>query len=290
MKNLLLMSLISLSLFSCSTVENGEVGVLFNLYADKGVQEKVVGPGRYWVGANEYLYIFPTFRQNKVWTRDNREGSEGDDSFSFQSMNGLELGASIGIEYVIKEENVVKVFQMYKKGVDEITNKVLRNATRDAFNRAGSTRDVQQIYGTGKTQFIKEVKELIVNKANEKFITVTDIYLIGKISVPQSITKALNAKIEATQKAQQRENELQMSIAQQKKDSVEAEAQAQKSRIEADAYAYTVTTKAEAQAEANKKLSKSLTTTLVEYKKLEKWDGKLPQVSGSNGGLIMNLK
>lgn len=32
------------------------------------------------------------------------------------------------------------------------------------------------------------------------------------------------------------------------------------------------------------------TRNLVEYKKLEKWDGKLPQVSGSNGGILLNLK
>ena len=39
---------------------------------------------------------------------------------------------------------------------------------------------------------------------------------------------------------------------------------------------------AEAQAEANRKLAESLSDTLIEYQKIQKWDGKLPTVSGGN--------
>lgn len=50
-----------------------------------------------------------------------------------------------------------------------------------------------------------------------------------------------------------------------------AEAEAQKTSIAADA-----------QAEANRKIAESLSDTLIEYQKIQKWDGKLPTVSGSN--------
>ncbi len=50
-----------------------------------------------------------------------------------------------------------------------------------------------------------------------------------------------------------------------------AEAEAQKTSIAADA-----------QAEANCKLAESLSDTLIDYQKIQKWDGKLPTVSGSN--------
>jgi regulator of protease activity HflC (stomatin/prohibitin superfamily) len=46
--------------------------------------------------------------------------------------------------------------------------------------------------------------------------------------------------------------------------------------------------KAEAQAEANRKLAESLTTNLVEYEKVKKWDGILPKVSG--GGAIVDFR
>lgn len=67
----------------------------------------------------------------------------------------------------------------------------------------------------------------------------------------------------------------QKSIAQQNADKqvaiTNAEAEAQKTSIAA-----------EAQAEANRKLAESLSDALIDYQKIQKWDGKLPTVSGSN--------
>lgn len=51
----------------------------------------------------------------------------------------------------------------------------------------------------------------------------------------------------------------------------EPQAEAQKTSIAVDA-----------QAEAKRKLAESLSDTLIEYQKIQKWDGKLPTVSGSN--------
>ena len=39
--------------------------------------------------------------------------------------------------------------------------------------------------------------------------------------------------------------------------------------------------KAEAEAEANKLLSQSMDKNLIEYKKIEKWDGNFPEVMGN---------
>jgi prohibitin 1 len=49
---------------------------------------------------------------------------------------------------------------------------------------------------------------------------------------------------------------------------------------QANGQAQAILAVATAQAEANRKLAESLTANLVAYKQLEKWDGKLPQVSG----------
>ena len=48
----------------------------------------------------------------------------------------------------------------------------------------------------------------------------------------------------------------------------------------AEAEAEAVRIKAEAEAEANKVLSESLTTELIEYNKIQRWNGELPQVTG----------
>lgn len=263
---------------SCNTVPAGNVGIKFYLLGkDKGIDYETLSPGRYWIGINEQLFLFPTQRQSKVWTNDEQEGSPLREGFAFQSKEGMQLMANIGIEYQIKPENVPAIFEMYKKGCKEITDVVLRNTVRDALNIAASKREAELIYGSGKVDFMKEVKELVVSKAAEKNIDVNDIYLLGNMEIPSTVIEALNLKIQALQRAEQRENELR-----------EAEAQAKKDVAKAQGDAESILVRAKAEAEANRVLSNSITPTLVDYKKIEKWDGKMPQVSGSSS--IVNLK
>ena len=272
MSKWLLLVLVAGYTISCSKVPAGNVGIKFYLLGkDKGVDYDVLKPGRYWIGINEELYLFPTQNQTKIWTADKREGSPTDDDFNFQSKEGLKLSASVSIEYHVKPENVPYIFETYKKGLEEVTNKVLRNALRNAFNMAASVRSAEEMYGEGKIEFMAAVDSIAKIEAEQRGITIDDVFLIGNIVVPKSITDALNAKIEATQLAQQRENELRQVRA-------EAEKLREKARGEADAKI----TIAEAEAEANRIVNRSLTPLLIEYNKIEKWNGDLPTVTGGS--------
>ena len=62
---------------------------------------------------------------------------------------------------------------------------------------------------------------------------------------------------------------------------IAAEADAKQKLVASKAEADSVRALAEAQAEANRKLAQSVTNILIEYEKIEKWDGRLPAVSGS---------
>ncbi len=57
-------------------------------------------------------------------------------------------------------------------------------------------------------------------------------------------------------------------------------------KLKAQADAESTRVNAAAQAEANKKLSQSLSKELIQYRSIDRWDGKLPQVSGQNTPLI----
>ena len=90
------------------------------------------------------------------------------------------------------------------------------------------------------------------------------------LTMPENITNAINQVIEAQQKAQKAQAEV-----------AEVEAQGRKTVAKAEADAKAVLIQAESQAAANRKLSDSITGTLVELRRVEKWDGKLPQVQSS---------
>lgn len=261
---------------ACSKVPAGNVGVKFDLYGgDKGVTGEVVGPGKYWLGWNEEMYLFPTFAQNYVWTAGNDLTSPADESITFQDKEGTQINADVGITYAIAADKADTIFQKYRKGVDEITDTYLRNMVRDALNSETSKMDVADIYGVGKEELMNRVTQRVKDQVQDLGIVVEKIYWIGAMRLPPAITNAINAKIEATQKAQQRENELQTAKAQ-------AEIEREKARGEADAKMIA----AKGEAEANRLRQASITDNLIEYEKALRWDGKLPQVTGSATPMI----
>lgn len=65
-----------------------------------------------------------------------------------------------------------------------------------------------------------------------------------------------------------------------------AEQEAEKVKVEADANAYKIEKNAEAEAKANELKQKTITKELIEYEKIQKWDGKLPTVEGGGNAII----
>lgn len=269
-------SLLAFSLAACAKVPAGNVGVkVYTLGGSKGVDAEEVPVGRYWLGLNEELYLFQTFTQNYVWTADSRPGSETDESISFQSKEGMNVNADIGISYAIDPTKATEIFQKYRRGLEEVTDTAMRNAVQNAFNEVASTRTVETVYGEGKVDMMAEVTRKVREKFDPIGIHVESIYYIGTLRLPEPVVASINAKNAATQKAQQRQNEIQQSKAEAQKKVEEANGEAQSIRRVADAQAY-----------ANQKITESLTPELVKYKMIEKWNGELPKVSGSSGTIF----
>jgi regulator of protease activity HflC (stomatin/prohibitin superfamily) len=271
-RTIALMAVLVGSVAACSYVPAGNVGVKVNLLGgEKGVDTEELGVGRYWIGINEELYLFPTFMQNYEWTADSRPGSETDESLSFQTADGNTATADIGISYSIDPTRVTDIFQKYRRGVDEITDTFLRNMVRDSLVRMASTKSIEYVYGAGKAELIAAVEADVAAQVAPIGINIDKIYWLGKIVLPATIEEAIDSKNAATQKAQQRLNEVQQSKA-------EADKKIEEARGEAESLLKI----AEAQAKANKVLADSLTPEFVQYQAITKWNGELPKMTGSS--------
>lgn len=262
----------AVALSSCSKVPAGYRGVIVNLYgSDKGVAEQSVGVGRYYLGWNSELYLFPTFLQNYSW--------KDEQAITMQTSEGLSIRTDAGITYSIRPDNVVQVFSRYRLGIDEITNTFLHNMVRDAMNEVASTMTVEQIYGAQKELFIKKVNEIVKREALQNGIEVEKIYLVGSFELPESVIRSINSKIQASQNAMKVENEV-----------ATARAEAQKTVVEAEARGKQILINAESQAKANKILADSLTAEFVHYQAILKWDGKLPKMTGQAAVPFINVQ
>jgi len=207
------------------------------------------------------------------------EDSETDESFTFQTSEGLSCNIDMGVTFTVDDSKISKLFQKYRKGIDEIKAVVVKNALRDALNTVASTMTVESVYGSGKTDLFLKVEGLVRESLKPHGIIIEKVYLIGSIRLPDNVVSALNSKIEATQRAQQRENELR-----------EAEAQAKKQIAEAEGKAKSMLAIAEAEAKSNALKLKTLTSELIQYEAIQRWDGRLPTMTGSNAIPFINIK
>lgn len=276
---ILLLSMIPL-MSACSDVPAGNIGIkVYLLGQDKGVDHEVLGVGRYYIGMNEQLYLFPTSEQTYNWTKSVHEGNAIDESISFTTKETLEVNADIGISYHIDVDKVANIFQKYRKGIDEITHLYVRNYVRDAFNNVASSMTVEEVNGAGKPELIAKVTKEISDQLAPQGIVVDKISLLGQFRLPASVQEAINSKIEATQHAQQRQNEI-----------VEATASAEKVRAEAHGKAQAMLELARAEADSNALKQRSLSASLIQYEAVQKWNGELPTYMGGVAIPFLNLQ
>lgn len=123
----------------------------------------------------------------------------------------------------------------------------------------------------------------------ERVITIVNVN-INNMDFEGSYSDAIAAKqvAQLQYEKQQIENQTAINVAnaeaEQKR--IAAQAEADKQVIAAQAEAESILAVAEAQAEANRKLAASLTDNLIEYEKIQAWDGELPKVTGSTNSFV----
>lgn len=256
----------------CSKVPAGYAGVKVNLLGgDKGVDTEELGTGRYWIGMNEDLFLFPTFTQNYTWSK----SDERDESISFQTVEGLTVNADVGISYSIRKDKVTDIFQKYRKGVDEITDTYLRNMVRDALVTQASTLKIDAVYGVGKAKLISAVEKETRNQVNDLGIVIEKIYWVGELRLPPNVVQSINAKIQATQMTAQRENEINQSKAEAQKKIEDARGDAESTRLRAIAEAEAIRIKSEA-LRSNPEV--------LQLEAISKWNGVLPTYMTDGAG------
>ncbi len=272
---IMLFSLSLLGLAACSKVPSGNVGVKFQMYGDGKGSLQELPPGRYWVGWGYELYTFPTYTQTYTFTRSAFEGRPVDESLSFQTAQGLTVNADVGITYHIDPAKVTLIFQKYRKGIDEITDVYLRNMVRDALVKEASGLEIESVYGKGKASLIESVQKDVTDEVGAVGIDVEKIYWVGELRLPENVVQSINAKIQATQMAEQRQNEVAQAQAEAQKVEAVAEGEAQAKLTMAEAEAKAITLKGDALRQ---------NPNVVQMSAVEKWDGHLPTYNG--GGML----
>jgi regulator of protease activity HflC (stomatin/prohibitin superfamily) len=268
---------------SVTRVDPGHVGVRVKLAgSSRGVQDMPTVQG--WVFYNplsEQIVTFPTSVINVVWTQSPHEGSTVDESITFSSKEGASVNVDVGIAFHIEPQSAPKLYNRFRQtDMLKIANTFIRNTVRDAFNEEASSLPVQEVYGAGKNALLAAVQKKVRDALAPEGIVLDQLTINGTLRLPENVVASINRALEATQNAIQAENRVRQIKAEAEQAIASATGAAEAARQRATGEADAILIRAKAEARANEIIRLSTSGTVLAYRQLEKWDGKLPIYSG----------
>lgn len=268
----------------CERVAPGYVGIKVNkLGSDKGVAAQPLDVGyQLYNPLVAEIYQYPTFVQNAVWDKDLSKGSPGDDSVTFNSIEGAIINADIALAYSFDGVKVPSLFQEFRASPEVLTHGFMKNEINNAFNRVASKMRATDIFGERKQVLLDEVRSDLNKTLGVKGFKFDLISFHGALRVDNSVQARINAVLEASQRALEAETKVQQSKAEADQAIEKARGEKESAIAKAEGEARSITLKAEAQAKANELVSKSLTVNLIAWEATQRWNGNPPQVLGQS--------
>lgn len=266
-------------------IDASHVGIKVKLAgSSRGVQDIPIVSGWVWFNPlTEQIISFPTSVQNIVWTKTPSEGRAVDESITFSSEEGVNVNADIGLAFHIDPAKAPHLYLRFRQNdLLLLADGYVRNAVREAFSAQASHMKVQDIYGSGKVTLVEEVKKELAAVLGKDGFLIDQITINGALRLPENVMTAINRAMEATQLAIQAENRVRQVKAEAEQAVAEAHGAAEAARERAEGEADAVLIRARADARANEIIRLSTSGTVLQYRAVERWNGKLPLMQGGD--------
>lgn len=282
--------------FMCTErVPAGYVGVVYSM--NGGVAENTLSQGWHMVSPTKHVTLYSIGIEQSYLTATEDGDSPDDDSFSAPSSDGKGLQMELTFTYRYDSDSAAQTFTRFKgRSGKELLDSFIKPNIISWTKEVTAKYPVTDILGEKRAEMNTVLSEYLADKFSAYGIVIESASLIN-IEVDNetraSITKKVTAQqelelanIEAQTAKVQAEKDKQVALIEAEKNKETAEIQAEQARIKAQGEADAKRIAAEAEAEANRKIAKSLTTELIEKQKIEKWNGDVPKVQGSNTPIV----
>ena len=171
--------------------------------------------------------------------------------------------------------------QLFKEVGMTYESKIIAPAIQESIKSVIARFSAEELITKRQTVSVG-IKDELADKVIGRGIIVDDFNIIN-FDFSAEFNNAVEAKQTAQQDALKAEQELARITIEAQQQVEQAKAQADATRARADAEAYAIKVQAEAEAYSIEVIQKQLAQSpesIIEYRKVEKWDGKLPTVSG----------
>ncbi len=266
----------------CERIPPGAVGVSVKKCAPAGVSKDPIPTGYYWRELFcEDVVEYPTNLQTLILTNHPGEGGDEDDAITVTSSEGLPISVDVALSFTLDASKVPQLYERFRQDIDHLKTVFVRQTIREALQATYSKYTAEELYSTKREIARAETQTFLQTKLTEYGFTVAQ-FTVNETRVPDQVVKAINNKVSMIQEAQRSEQEVRKKTAEAQQKIAEAKGVAESNKVTAEGEASAIMLRADAQAKANDLLSRSMTPQLIEYERMRKWDGVLPQVSGSS--------
>ena len=252
--------------YSIERIDAGHVGIKVKLTGNsRGVSKYEYKTG--WVLYNvwtENIYEFPTYQQHIEF-----------DQQQVITRGGFPADIKPTFNYSLKPNAVGDMFVNLRLPIKEVEQGWLKNAIVGAVNDVANGWEVDSVFGHRQA-----FEAAIVNECNlrlSKWFTVSQMR--SNIIPPEALQEAIIAKTKSVQQAEASKQQAIAAKADGERKVAVAKADSAESIINASAQAFAIRLK-----------QKELTPNYIEFKKIEKWDGKLPSTVAGASGSFINIK
>lgn len=241
----------------------GNVGALYD--RGTGIQNRVLGEGLnltipFW----QKVQLFDARLQEYTMTAAPDEGAiRRDDSLDAPTSDGQQVKVDATVLFMVDKTKVPEIWKTV--GMDYV-DKLIRPISRSQIRMVISRYSAPQIYSEkrqeAETVMTKEIAELLKSKN-----IIVDKVLLRAVYFSPEYSKAIEQKVIAEQNIKRAEFE------------VKQASQAAQSKI----------AEAKGLAEAQALQKQSLTQEYLQLEAIKKWNGVMPQVTGSGGTPFINI-
>lgn len=253
---------------SWGTISTGERGVKTRMSAVVGTVE----PGQYFkLPFVEDVYTMDVKTRTINYDRNGQEGDSADTSQLFGASKDLQdVKIGVVVTYHVDPSKVVDIFSQYKS-VDAYESTAIEPIVRRVVKAISAQFTAEELV-TKRAEYSDQVTKILTDEFASQSSTLTG-FSVTNFEFSSEFTKAIEAKVTATQNAEAAKNKL------------------EQIKYEAQQTIETAKATAEAQRIQAQSLAAQGGSDYVQLKALEKWDGHLPtqMIPGSSVPFI-NLK
>ena len=261
--------------YSCTyKVDPGYAGVIYSM--NGGIENETLGQGFHVVAPWKKVIEYPVSTETVYYTKNNDGIEKLDNSINVNTKDGKQVNVSVTYAYHMDEVQLPSVFEKFRGQKSEVIEAgYMKNEMYQAINEVTSQYSLMELVGDKRPQ----INEAILDKFRsslEPYGIVIETFNLSDVVPDEQTKEAIQAVVNA-----------QNALEKAKVEKEQAEVDAEKARVAAKGKADAELIEAEGTAAANAKLQESLTPLIVEQRKLDKWDGKLPGIVTGDSNLLI---